>query len=73
VKSASTKATSIRATGSNTEIDNKVVSAKGNGVAKVGGVKSHSENTPFIPTNEGPNAEDMKELVTEMKDLTATH
>jgi hypothetical protein len=71
--SASTKATSTRATGSNTKTDNKVVTAKGNGVAEVGGVKTQIEKTPFRPTNEGPNAEDMKELVTEMKDLTATH
>lgn len=72
-KSASTKATSTQATGSNTKTDNKVVSAKGNDMAETGGVKTHSENTAFLPTDEGPNAEDMKELVTEMKDLRATH
>lgn len=72
-ESASTKATSTQATGSNTKTDNKVVSAKGDDMAETGGVKTHSENTAFLPTDEGPNAEDMKELVTEMKDLRATH
>jgi myosin heavy subunit len=71
--SASTKATSTQAAGSNTNTDNKVESAKGNDVAETGGVKTRSENTPFLPTDEGPNAEDMKELVTEMTDLTAPH
>lgn len=70
---AKAKSTSNKATGSNTKTDNKVVPAKGNGVAEASGVKTHSENTPFHPANEGPNAEDMKELVTEMKDLTTTH
>ncbi|KAK3298587.1 Arb2 domain-containing protein [Chaetomium fimeti] len=71
---APAKGTSNKATGPSTSTDSKVVPAKENDVAGVGGVNIHSDDkTPFPPTSEGPNAEDMKELVTEMKDLTATH
>ncbi|EAQ89610.1 hypothetical protein CHGG_06229 [Chaetomium globosum CBS 148.51] len=69
---ADAKSTSTKATGSSTKTENRVVPVKGNGATEASGVETPRQNNPLLPTSEGPSAEDMKELVTEMTELTAT-